>query len=93
MLFAYKYNSIMTSMVCANGCRKWRTRLEVQLNHDINGLFKWLQKMADENTTAQVHPEKLTHALLNAAQQHGAKLKMGTVEGVSVADGKVTGGC
>ena len=37
------------------------------------------QKMADERTTAQVHPEKLTHALLDHAKENGAKEEIGTV--------------
>lgn len=52
-----------------------------------------LQRMADEETTAQVHPEKLTNALLEASKQAGSKLTIGTVEGItSSSDGRVTGG-
>ena len=43
--------------------------------------------MGDESTTAQVHPELLTKALLAAAEQQGAKLRHGTVEGIRL-DGK-----
>ena len=48
--------------------------------------------MANESTTAQVHPEKLTHALLDSAKQKGTKLKIGTVEGLNFdQDGSVQG--
>ena len=53
-----------------------------------------VQEMAEEGTTAQVHPEKLTRALLSNAEAKGAKLLRGTVQGVALsADGtQVTGG-
>lgn len=38
-------------------------------------------------TTAQVHPEKLTRALIGAAQSNGAKLHIGCVEGVELTGG------
>ncbi|MFQ5937029.1 MAG: NAD(P)/FAD-dependent oxidoreductase [Acidiferrobacterales bacterium] len=37
-------------------------------------------------TTAQVHPEQFTHALVDAAVEHGATLRIGCVEGISVSD-------
>lgn len=49
--------------------------------------------MADERTTAQVHPEKLTHALLDHAKENGAKVEIGTVQGLRLAEnGSVEGG-
>ena len=48
--------------------------------------------MANEETAAQVHPEKLTNALLNAAKEAGARLSLGTAEGISSdSEGRVTG--
>ena len=48
--------------------------------------------MADESTTAQVHPEKLTQALLDDAKNAGAQLRIGTVQGINVdSEGRVTG--
>src|SRR5713101_8074588 len=38
-------------------------------------------------TTAQVHPAKFTHALLDAALERGAQLQMGCVEGLEIAQG------
>ena len=35
-------------------------------------------------TTAQVHPRKLTEALIEAAKQRGARVKIGVVEDVQV---------
>ena len=48
--------------------------------------------MADGKTTAQVHPEKLTKALLDEAQNAGGELRIGTVQGLcSNNEGQVTG--
>ena len=41
--------------------------------------------MAEEGSTAQVHPQKLTQALLHAAQAKGAKLVRGAVQGVNLS--------
>ena len=40
--------------------------------------------MAEEGTTAQVHPQKLTAAFMEAAQASGAKLLRGSVQGITV---------
>jgi len=42
-------------------------------------------------TTAQVHPARFTRALLDAALTRGGELRMGRVEGVSVAGGAAQG--
>ena len=42
-------------------------------------------------TTAQVHPAKFTHALLDAALERGAQLRMGCVEGLEIDHGHVRG--
>lgn len=42
-------------------------------------------------TTAQVHPEHFTKALLQAALARGAQLRMGCVDGLEVAQGHVRG--
>lgn len=42
------------------------------------------QEMAAEGTTAQVHPQKLTAAFMEAAQAKGAKLVRGTVQGITL---------
>ncbi len=41
-----------------------------------------LQSLSNEDSTAQVHPGKLTHALLEAAQRHGAELIIGQAQGI-----------
>lgn len=43
-----------------------------------------LQVLGTEQSTAQVHPEKLTKALMAAAESQGATLQRGTVEAVNV---------
>lgn len=48
--------------------------------------------MAGPDTTAQVHPAQLTRALLAAAAElAGTRVEQGTVEGLDIADGAVTG--
>lgn len=42
--------------------------------------------MGDERTIAQVHPRKLTHALLDEATKAGASLRIGVVESVESTD-------
>src|SRR5262247_1635925 len=42
-------------------------------------------------TTAQVHPAKFTHALLQAALERGAQLRMGCVDGLEISQGQVCG--
>jgi len=49
--------------------------------------------MAEKGTTAQVHPQKLTNALLDSALDRGARLLRGTVQGIAVSeDGKTVAG-
>lgn len=51
-----------------------------------------MQRMADEETAAQVHPEKLTNALLEASKKAGTSVRIGTVEGIlSTSNGQVSG--
>ena len=53
-----------------------------------------MQEMAEVGTTAQVHPQKLTTAFMEAARAGGAKLVRGTVQGITVDkdSNSVTGG-
>ena len=50
-----------------------------------------MQAMGDESSTAQVHPQKLSQALMQAAQQKGAQLRIGEVQNVTTSGKKVTG--
>ena len=47
--------------------------------------------LGSPDTTAQVHPARFTRALLDAALTRGGELRMGRVEGVSVAGGAAQG--
>lgn len=48
--------------------------------------------MSSEESTAQVHPEKLTHAFIAEAEKCGTSVTIGTVEGIiSNTEGRVTG--
>lgn len=60
--------------------------------------FAWLDGngvpyalLGTPSTTAQVHPERFTQALLQAALARGARLLTGCVHGVKVAHGQVHG--
>eukprot|EP00884_Botryococcus_braunii_P008047 jgi/Botrbrau1/17243/Bobra.0015s0004.4 len=48
----------------------------------LDGKVVSVRPMADESTTAQVHPGKLTRALMEAAEQKGARLLKATVTGL-----------
>lgn len=50
-----------------------------------------VQPMGDESSTAQVHPQKLSQALMEAAQQRGAQLRIGEVQNITTSGKKVTG--
>lgn len=47
--------------------------------------------MGDESNTAQVHPQKLSQALMEAAQGKGAQLRIGEVQNITTSGKKVTG--
>ena len=47
--------------------------------------------MGDENNTAQVHPQKLSQALMDAAQERGAQLRIGEVQNITTSGKRVTG--
>ena len=50
------------------------------------------QEMGDESSTAQVHPELLTKALIAAAEAKGAQLRHGIVEGIELDSNKAVQG-
>ena len=50
-----------------------------------------VQPMGDESSTAQVHPQKLSQALMEAAQEKGAQLRIGEVQNITTSGKKVTG--
>lgn len=50
------------------------------------------QRLGSTRTTAQVHPEAFTRAMMHAAEAHGAKLRIGAVTGIARdPDGGATG--
>jgi glycine/D-amino acid oxidase-like deaminating enzyme len=48
-------------------------------------------QLGTPTTTAQVHPERFTQTLLEAARARGAQLLLGCVEGVTVVNGQMRG--
>ncbi|EIE18649.1 D-amino acid oxidase, partial [Coccomyxa subellipsoidea C-169] len=51
----------------------------------LDGNISQVREMAEEGTTAQVHPEKLTRAFLDSALSRGAKLVHRTVQGIALS--------
>ena len=49
------------------------------------------RQLGSTEDTAQVHPALFTTAMMRAAQEHGAELRIGNVTGVRQAAGRVTG--
>ncbi|CAK0761244.1 hypothetical protein CVIRNUC_002841 [Coccomyxa viridis] len=50
----------------------------------LDGNVQKIKEMAEEGTTAQVHPQKLTAAFMGAAQAAGAKLVRGSIQGIAI---------
>lgn len=57
----------------------------------LDGSVSRIKPMGDEESTAQVHPQKLSQALMEAAQQKGAQLRIGEVQNITTSGNKVTG--
>src|SRR4029453_7268935 len=57
----------------------------------LNGSGTAYAVLGTPTTTAQVHPERFTQALLQAALARGAQLRMGCVDGLEVTQGQVHG--
>ena len=87
----YGYRRMDTFMMAA------RERGPVPGGHRVEAP-RWLDgagavtaELGSTDTTAQVNPAPFTAALVNAAQAHGAALKIGVVEDVLQRDGAVAG--
>ena len=57
----------------------------------IDGASVVTAELGSTQTTAQVHPAQFTTALIEAAQDHGAKLRIAVVEDLLQRDGAVRG--
>eukprot|EP00878_Enallax_costatus_P027212 GHUV01029275.1.p1 GENE.GHUV01029275.1~~GHUV01029275.1.p1 ORF type:complete len:415 (+),score=118.30 GHUV01029275.1:255-1499(+) len=68
------------------------SRRSTQLPDWLDGNITACSRLGSKANTAQVHPQKLTTALMNAAQQQvGAKVVIGTVAGITTdSSGAVT---
>jgi len=86
------------------GYRRLTTLAVAAGAHDLKGAHKvpeelaWLDSqgipyavLGTPSSTAQVHPAKFTHALLQAALERGAQLRMGCVDGLEVSQGQIRG--
>ena len=57
----------------------------------VNRKARVYAQIGNEQSTAQVHPEKFTQALLNAAIRQGTQLMQGRVEGLEWRENKLCG--
>jgi len=53
----------------------------------VDGACATFRHLGDTRSTAQVHPARLTRALVDAARDRGARLRIGTVESIELAGG------
>lgn len=67
----------------ANRIKRRSAKLPDWLDGNVSGG----QVLGNKQSTAQVHPEKLTKAMMAAAESRGAKVKIGTVEEVTTSQG------
>ena len=87
----YGYRRMTTLAVTAdgNGAQPSRSMNDELAWLDANGVPYAV--LGTPPTTAQVHPQQFTQALLQAALARGAQLRIGCVQGVALADGQVCG--
>ena len=87
----YGYRRLRTLAVSASAKPAPKSLTNFTAVHWLDGNCLAASILGDEQTTAQVHPELFTQALLAAACQSGAKLIKGVVEGIVQSDAKVIG--
>ena len=79
----YDYRPMDTFAVApASGSAQSRDSLDW-----LDEQFRVRSVLGNQTTTAQVHPEKFTHALMHAAIRGGVTLRKGCVEGVRTSAG------
>jgi glycine/D-amino acid oxidase-like deaminating enzyme len=85
----WDYRRLDTLGVVASARRRLRSS---------GGLPDWVareamlqQRLGTTRTTAQVHPEKFTRGMMDAAIQHGARVQIGEVTGLTRNAERVTG--
>lgn len=82
----YGYRRVDTYYVDAN--EQSTIRRDQQNPMWLDGYCAVRAVLGDATTTAQVHPERFTHALINAAVDRGATLAVGCVQGISLSHGE-----
>jgi glycine/D-amino acid oxidase-like deaminating enzyme len=87
----YGYRSMTTLAVRAGTNDRPRARVRPEELAWLDGSGMPYATLGTPATTAQVHPERFTKTLLEAACTRGAQLLMGCVEGVEVSHGRVGG--
>lgn len=87
----YEYRRVDTLQVSVNAQNKSHKK--------NNSLPDWLngehisnaESIGTTSTTAQCHPYKFTHALVEAAKKNGSTVRIGIVKGIEVKNNKVEG--
>ena len=89
----YGYRPVETFQVSSSGSREVRRFSRLAPPGWLDGNCAVHAALGNEGTTAQLHPERFTRALLDAAIAGGASLRHGKVSGIELGSGgtKVTG--
>ncbi|KAK9811445.1 hypothetical protein WJX72_004001 [[Myrmecia] bisecta] len=88
------YRKVTTASVTAGAAKPRKAPIAHNAPSWLDGNIAGYRELAtvNDDTTAQVHPHKLTSALMAAATQLGAGLRIGCVQGLEVSeDGRVQG--
>ncbi|DBB07060.1 TPA: hypothetical protein ACH3X1_011646 [Trebouxia sp. C0004] len=89
------YRPVQSLALSATALKRGSSRQRsAKLPDWLDGSVSGGQVLGNVQTTAQVHPEKLTKAMMAAAEMRGAQVRSGTVESISSSEGpaaKVTG--
>ena len=87
----YGYRRLTTLGVAVHEARKLAAHRTADECAWLDGPGVPYAVLGSPSTTAQVHPEQFTRALLQAALARGAQLHMGCVEGVELTDASIRG--
>jgi glycine/D-amino acid oxidase-like deaminating enzyme len=89
----YGYRALQTLSVAASQRRDVAAYSRAPVPDWLSPACAVAGVIGDETSTAQVHPERFTRALMDAAVAHGAQLRHGCVDGLlSSADGSAVRG-
>jgi glycine/D-amino acid oxidase-like deaminating enzyme len=87
----YGYRRLTTLAVAVDARRHHRPGITPKTLDWLDGACVLQGRLGTPTTTAQVHPAQFTQALLQAAQQRGARLILGCVQGLAMTGKQVAG--